>query len=147
MTGDDDDVPRPHIWQFSPKNNLESHPKLSWKLIHIWRHLWGGGVGGHQSWVTLQIGWRHFWMAPYKSIMTLSCLLTFLPSLLLFLFSLIFIGSLLLTEFYRVFHNECTDKYCVRQRGWSLGHSACTPPSVHPGMTIWGVKSIFFSFW
>ena len=29
---------------------------------------------------------------------------------------------------------------CVRRGGYSLTHGARTPPVVHPGMTIWGVK-------
>ena len=29
------------------------------------------------------------------------------------------------------------EKYCVRQRGFSLTQSARTPPAVHPGITLW----------
>ena len=37
--------PSPYMTIFT-KNNLEPNPKLSWKLIHKWRHLGGGVVGG-----------------------------------------------------------------------------------------------------
>ena len=33
-----------------------------------------------------------------------------------------------------------TLRICVRRGGFSLNHSARTPPAVHPGMTIWGLK-------
>ena len=46
----------------------------------------------------------------------------------------------LLNPSYNVSDPDNNKKYRVRQRGCSLTHSAHTPPAVHQGMMIWGVK-------